>query len=222
MIPPQDGAISINPPPPGTNNQGYAGNIPKSNKTGVPTTLDVCKIVFNNSVDEFNQLQDKILPFSHHLKHPFDQVTGTKIDQYINQFIIITAKLEKFSHHNKKYFKYLAMREEFEIKSTSIGNLMVACQTCLRSAKLNPTPFTPIFNQSTNINPNFTPISSSAAQQNNNQFLPNPGLNPNVRFNPNFAQAFQNPQNQHQYAPLPPQFQNRNNVPNFQNQFKPE
>ena len=38
-LPPQDGAIGGDPPPPGTNNQGKAGNVPKSNKTGMPTTL---------------------------------------------------------------------------------------------------------------------------------------------------------------------------------------
>ena len=98
---------------------------------------------------------------------------------------------------------------------------MVACQTNLRSAKLIPTPFTQIFIQSQKINPSFTPISSTNTQE-NNQFLPNPGLNPNVHFSPNFAHAFQNLQQQQQNIPPAPQFQQRNNVPNFQKQFKPD
>ena len=113
------------------------------------------------------------------------------------------------------------MREEFETKSSSIEKLMVACQIYLRSAKSIPTPFTPILNQLQKINPNFTPISSTTTQQ-NNQFLPNPGLNPDVHFNPNLAQAFQNPQQQQQNIPPAPQFQQRNNFANFQKQLKPD
>ena len=219
-LPPQDGATGGNPPPPETNPQGTLGNNqPKSTEFGMPTTLQSCKIAFNNSVDQFNQLQEKIVLFSHHLKHPYNQAKGNKIDQYFNQLIIITAKLEKYLHQAEKYFKYSAMREEFEVKSSSIGNLMVAYQTYLQSAKSIPTPFTPIFSQSQKINPNLTPISLSTTQQ-NNQFIPNPGLNPNVHLNPNFTQVFQNPQQHQQNIPPAPQFQQRNNVPNFQKQFK--
>lgn len=72
-LPQQDGAIDGNPPPPGQNPQGYTGNLPpKTGETVMPTTLESCKIGFNNSVDQFNQLQEKILLFSHHLRQPFD------------------------------------------------------------------------------------------------------------------------------------------------------
>ena len=105
-FPPQDGAIGGNPPPPRTNPQGNTGNAqPKPTESGMPTTLESCKIAFNNSVDQFNQLQEKNLLFSHHSKQPFHQARGNKIDQYFNQLIIITSKLEKYSHHAEKYFK---------------------------------------------------------------------------------------------------------------------
>ena len=59
-------------------------------------------------------------------------------------------------------------------------------------------------------------------RQPNNQYTPNPGLNPNVHFNPNFAQAFQGQNSQQQNFQNAPQFPPRNNVPNFQKQFKPD
>ena len=98
----------------------------------MPASLEACKIAFNNAVDQFNQLQDKILLFSHHMKQPFNQAIGNKIKQY--QLIIITAKLEKYSHHAEKELKYSAMREEFHAKTSSIGGLMVACQNYMRPA----------------------------------------------------------------------------------------
>ena len=101
---PQDGAIGGNPPP-GTNQEGNSGNTQsKSTESGLPNALEACKIAFNDAVDQFDQLQEKILLFSHHLKQPYDQATGNKIEQYFNQLIIITAKLEKYSHHAEFFF----------------------------------------------------------------------------------------------------------------------
>ena len=117
------------------------------------------------------------------------------------------------------------MQEEFMTKSNSIGNLMVTCQNYLGKAKTIPSPFTPTFHQTRNVNPNFTPVSlaNNAQEQ---RFTPNQGLNPNIHFNPNFAQAFQNQnsnqQNFQQNFPNAPHFKPRNNVPNFQKQFKPD
>ena len=55
-LPPQDGAIGGNPPP-GTNQQGNPGNTQsKSTESGLPNTLEACKIAFNSAVDQFNQL----------------------------------------------------------------------------------------------------------------------------------------------------------------------
>ena len=68
---------------------------------------------------------------------------------------------------------------------------MVTCQNYLGKAKTIPSPFTPTFHQTRNVNPNFTPVSSANNAQ-DQQFTPNQGLNPNIHFNPNFAQAFQN------------------------------
>ena len=212
---PQDGTIGGQPPP----GQNQPGNAQKGNETGLPTTLESCKILFNND------LQEKILLFSHHLKQPYDQATGNKIEQYFNQLIFITAKLEKFADHANNFFKYKAMQEEYMTKSNSIGNLMVTCQNYLGKSKTIPTPFTPTFHQTSNINPNFTPISSANSPQ-QQRFTPNQGLNPNVHFNPNFGQAFQNQNsNQNHFRqnfPHAPQFPPRNNVSNFQKQFKPE
>ena len=118
LLLPQDGAIGRQLPP-GQNQPG--NNPPKGNETGLPTTLESCKILFNNAVDQFNDLQQKILLFSHHLKQPYDQATGNKIEQYFNQLITITAKLEKFADHANKNFKYNAMQEEFMAKSNYIG-----------------------------------------------------------------------------------------------------
>ena len=60
------------------NPQGNTGNAqPKPTEPGMLTTLEACKIAFNNSVDQFNQLQEKNLFFSHYLKQPFDQATGS-------------------------------------------------------------------------------------------------------------------------------------------------
>ena len=112
-LPPQDGATGGYLPP-GQNQPG--NNPPKGNETGLPSTLEACKISFNNAVDQFNELQEKILLFSHHLKQPYDQATGNKIEQYFNQLIIITAKLEKFADHANRTFKYIAMQEEFMTK----------------------------------------------------------------------------------------------------------
>ena len=98
-LPPQDGAIGGNPPP-GINQQG--NNQPKNTESGLPNTLEACKIAFNKAIYQFNDLQEKILLFSHHLKQPFDQATGYKIEHYFNQLIIITEKLEKIAHHADK------------------------------------------------------------------------------------------------------------------------
>ena len=64
--PPQDGATGGQPPP----GQQNTGTSQKTGETGMPQTLESCKIAFNNAVDQFNSIQEKILLFSHHLKLP--------------------------------------------------------------------------------------------------------------------------------------------------------
>ena len=184
-LPPQDGATGGQPPP----GQNQTGTSQRTTETGMPQTLESCKIAFNNAVDQFNDIQEKILLFSHHLKQPYDQATGNKIEQYFNQLIIITAKLEKLADQATKQFKYNAIQDEFLTKSNSIGNLMVTCQNYLSKQKPATTPFTPTFQTTRNANPNFTPTSQQIPNQ--QKFTPSQGLNPNIHFNPNFAQAFQ-------------------------------
>ena len=69
----QGGSLRRPPTPPGGIGRG-SPLPPQDGAIGgdMPTTKDACKIAFNNSVDQFSQLQDQIQLFSRHMKQPFN------------------------------------------------------------------------------------------------------------------------------------------------------